>query len=278
MITPELPRAPISAPNAAAAATRSAETVGPSASASASAARTVAIMFEPVSPSGTGKTFSALTSSTLASSAAAAARKAPRRPAPSHASTGHQRPPSGSRAHQATSVPLSARSDGPSPLGGLRLRRLAAGVELELGDADRQVIDLAPECRPDRVADREIDLARDLADRQAVGDAQVHADPERAVGDGDAQAAGPLLDPAEDAVCPVAGEARDAVRPERHATHDVDDRAPRDERPPGDGWLRHRPSSTRPARRPGAPGVRGIVPPRSGPTGLDARFLNIPRF
>ena len=53
VITPELPRAPMSAPKLIAAAIRSA---GPPAapSASSSAAWTVASMFEPVSPSGTG--------------------------------------------------------------------------------------------------------------------------------------------------------------------------------------------------------------------------------
>ncbi len=53
VITPELPRAPISAPKLIAAATRSAGWPA-AASASSSAARTVANMFEPVSPSGTG--------------------------------------------------------------------------------------------------------------------------------------------------------------------------------------------------------------------------------
>ena len=53
VITPELPRAPISAPKLIAPAIRSAVTsVAPSAS--SSAAFTVANMFEPVSPSGTG--------------------------------------------------------------------------------------------------------------------------------------------------------------------------------------------------------------------------------
>ena len=52
-------------------------------SASSSATRTVASMFEPVSPSGTGKTLRALTSSTCASRFATAARNAATRPAPS---------------------------------------------------------------------------------------------------------------------------------------------------------------------------------------------------
>ena len=90
------------------------------------------------------------------------------------------------RRTHATSVPLSARSDGPR-LGGLRRgRRLAARMELELCDADRQSIDLAPERRPDRVSNREIHLSRDLRDRQAVGDAEVQPDRERPAGNGDA--------------------------------------------------------------------------------------------
>ncbi len=63
VITPELPRAPISAPKLIAAAIRSAGWPA-AASASSSATLTVAAMFEPVSPSGTGNTFRALTSST----------------------------------------------------------------------------------------------------------------------------------------------------------------------------------------------------------------------
>ena len=52
-MTPEFPRAPIRAPKLMAAAIRSAGWPA-AASASTSAARTVASMFEPVSPSGTG--------------------------------------------------------------------------------------------------------------------------------------------------------------------------------------------------------------------------------
>ena len=53
VMTPELPRAPMSAPKLMAAATRSAGCPA-TASASSRAALTVANMFEPVSPSGTG--------------------------------------------------------------------------------------------------------------------------------------------------------------------------------------------------------------------------------
>ena len=89
VITPELPRAPMSAPNDAAAATRSAGASAPTPSASMRAARTVASMFVPVSPSGTGNTFRALISST-------SPRGSRRRP---------ERPPGGPRRH---------RPDGPS--------------------------------------------------------------------------------------------------------------------------------------------------------------------
>ena len=53
VMTPELPRAPISAPKLIAAAIRSAGSPATD-SASSRAARTVAAMFDPVSPSGTG--------------------------------------------------------------------------------------------------------------------------------------------------------------------------------------------------------------------------------
>jgi hypothetical protein len=53
VMTPEFPRAPMRAPKLMAAATRSTDAVS-APSASASAARTVAAMFDPVSPSGTG--------------------------------------------------------------------------------------------------------------------------------------------------------------------------------------------------------------------------------
>ena len=71
-MTPELPRAPMSAPKLAAWATRSASASAPARSASSRAARTVASMLVPVSPSGTGKTLSELISSTFASRLATA--------------------------------------------------------------------------------------------------------------------------------------------------------------------------------------------------------------
>src|SRR5215212_1808125 len=204
-MTPEFPRAPISAPKAAAEATRSAETVGPSPSASASAARTVAIMFDPVSPSGTGKTLRALTSSTAASRPAAAARKAPRRPAPSHDLRAIRRPPS----EDVRPAVGEVRRAEARP--GWWLRRLAAGVDLEASDADRQRVDLASHRCADGVADGVVDLARHLGHREAVGHPQVQTDHEPPIGDRDTEAAGALLDPAEQPISPAAGESGDAV-------------------------------------------------------------------
>src|SRR3954468_12430882 len=170
VMTPEFPRAPMSAPNAAAAATRSADTVGPSASASASAARTVAIMFEPVSPSGTGKTLSAWISPTAASSEAAAARKAPRRPAPSHARRAISRDPS-----RDVRTALCELRGSERPCARARWRG-AAGMELEPGDTDREGFDVLPDGGSNGVPNRMVDLTRDFGDRQSVGDAQAHRD------------------------------------------------------------------------------------------------------
>ena len=44
---------------------------------------------------------------------------------------------------------------------------------------DRQLADLAAEGPSDRVADGRIDLARDLGDRDAVGDREIELDVER---------------------------------------------------------------------------------------------------
>ena len=193
----------------------------------------MAIMFEPVSPSGTGKTLSALTSSTCRLEAATAARKAPRRPAPSH----------DRRAIGPEDVrPAVGEVGRTGPVRGPRLRWLAAGMELEPRDADRQVVDLAPEAGADRVPDRQINLTGNFRNRQTMGDTEPQPDPELASGDRDAKATRPLLDPAEHAVDPVAGEPGDAIRAERHAPDDVDHGTARHERPTTDGLLRHRPS------------------------------------
>ena len=106
VITPELPRAPMSAPKLIAAAIRSAG--WPAApSASSRATRTVATMFEPVSPSGTGKTFRALISSTCASRLATAAAERRQQAGAVAASPGHR----------------PGDSDGIAGLGGVRHAR-----------------------------------------------------------------------------------------------------------------------------------------------------------
>ena len=82
-MTPELPRAPWSAPRLMAPAIVQAGSPA-TVSAPSSATCIVAAMFDPVSPSGTGNTLRALISSTCASRLATAARSASSRPDPSH--------------------------------------------------------------------------------------------------------------------------------------------------------------------------------------------------
>ena len=98
-----------------------------------------------------------------------------------------------------------------------------------------------------------------------------------AAGDGDAQAAGPLLDPAEHAIRPVAGEAGDAVRARasRRRTMSMTARRVTSARPPM-AWSGTVPPRSARRELPGAPGVRGIVPPRSGLTGSSALLSIIP--
>ena len=90
--------------------------------------------------------------------------------------------PSGATRHQAgLGIRRRPSRSRPCPTG---QRRPAAGgcggsppgCSSSRGDADRELVDLPPERGPDRVADRQIDLARDLGDRQPVGDAQAHPD------------------------------------------------------------------------------------------------------
>ena len=89
-----------------------------------------------------------------------------------------------------------------------------------------------------RVADRRIDLPRDLGDRDPVGDGQVELDVEAvAEVDGDPRLGQP--EPAEEPVERAAGEARDAVRAERRGPDEVDHGATRDERSAGSGLGRH---------------------------------------
>ena len=72
VMTPELPRAPIRAPVVIARQSSSFEKFEPSATMFSSTLLRVSDMFVPVSPSGTGKTFSLLTSSSFSASACAA--------------------------------------------------------------------------------------------------------------------------------------------------------------------------------------------------------------
>ena len=53
-----------------------------------------------------------------------------------------------------------------------------AGLVAEAVDVDREPGDVAAERVPERVADRRIDLAGDLGDRQAVGDGDREVDRE----------------------------------------------------------------------------------------------------
>ncbi len=150
-MTPELPRAPMSAPRLAAAATRSAGASRPTSSASSSAARTVATMFVPVSPSGTGNTFRALISSTCFSMLATALRNASSRPDPVQCWRAIRRRPSGDvRAARGEVVggdlERVARAAGPG-------ETQVEGGDPQTADVDRQAVDLAAERAADRVAD-----------------------------------------------------------------------------------------------------------------------------
>ena len=209
-------------------------------------------MFEPVSPSGTGKTLRALTSSTAASRPAAAARKAPSRPCAVARPAGHQ--PRPSCCGGITRRPSRCR---PGPTA--RARRLGRGAAARRPDGARgcatRIVSRSTS-RPSavRIAWRTAwsTCRATSAIGQAVGDAEVQPDRERPARDGDAQAAGPLLDPAEESVRPGAGEAGDAVRAERDAAHDVDHGTARHERPTADRTVRHRPSHPAPRAAPGS--------------------------
>ena len=139
--------------------------------------------------------------------------------------------------HQATSVPLPARSEvrGSCVAGAGWATGAWPGLVAEVPDADRDAVRLAAQRVHDRVAHRGLDLARDLGDRQAVGDVEVEVDRQRLAdlepqpGMGDAQ---PLQQPSQGA---AAGEARDAVRGQRRRAHQVADRAPGDQRSTGRG-------------------------------------------
>ena len=85
--------------------------------------------------------------------------------------------------HQATSVPLAARSDGPARrcrAGRSRAVRDAAELLVdEAADVDGDLVELATERVAQGPADGRLDLAGDLGDRDAVGDGEVEVDRER---------------------------------------------------------------------------------------------------
>jgi pyruvate/2-oxoglutarate dehydrogenase complex dihydrolipoamide acyltransferase (E2) component len=116
--------------------------------------------------------------------------------------------------------------------------RPATRAEAEAVDMDRQAADLAVERPPQRVADRRIDLAGDLRDRDPVGDRQIELDVERlAEVDGDPRMAEP--EPAEQPVERTGGEAGHPVRPERRGPHDIEHGPAGDERSTGGRLGRH---------------------------------------
>ena len=80
--------------------------------------------------------------------------------------------------HQATSVPLAARSSLRTPDLSDRSRGQIARLIAEAVDVDRQPRDLAAERPAERVANGRIDLPGDLGDRDAVGHGQVEIDGE----------------------------------------------------------------------------------------------------
>ena len=225
VITPELPRAPISAPKLAACATRSTSASGPARSASSSAARTVA---SHVRAGVAVRDREHVQRVDLVDVRLEAGDRAAER----RQEAGAVARPAG---HQATSVPLPARSEErgswlvPCSAGCGAL----AGIVTQAADADRDAVGFATQRVDERVANRRVDLARDLRDRQAVGDAQVQVDGQR-VADLQAQARGRDAEaPQQPADRATAREARHAVRGQRRASDEVADGAPGDQRSTG---------------------------------------------
>ena len=120
--------------------------------------------------------------------------------------------------HQATSVPLSARSRGPiAPGSGADGRRWRpARPEPEAVDVDGHPADLATERVADRVADGRIDLAGDLRDGHAERDGQVEVDVDR-VAEADRDARLGESEPLEQPLVRARREPGHAVRSERRA-------------------------------------------------------------
>src|SRR5215207_9784924 len=232
VMTPELPRAPMRAPKLMAAAMRSAGWPA-TASASSSAALTVATMFVPVSPSGTGNTLRPLISSVWASRLATAARNASSNPAPSQERRAISRAPSGDVRTTIGQVPDVHRRELDD-----RRRGQGRGLVAQAVDVDRQAVDLAFERVADPIADRRVDLARHLGDRHAVGDRQVELDLERG-SERHPQPARAEPQPLADAPQEPAAEPGHPVRAERRGPDDVDDRTARHKQATGNGFGGH---------------------------------------
>src|SRR6202051_1657701 len=155
-ITPLLPRAPISEPCAAAASPESTAPGAGASPASSTAERRVRYMFDPVSPSGTGKTLRSLISCWLASSHESAAVS------PARACS----PPiwrSGSRSTASSGAGLVADTVD------LRMNALDVHVHRDHGQAQGLL---------DGVAHRAHQVVRHLADTGAVFDDHVELDDE----------------------------------------------------------------------------------------------------
>ena len=142
--------------------------------------------------------------------------------------------------HQATSVPLSARSRGPTA--SVAAWMTVGGAPPGPNRRPSMWIVTRPTSRPSAcrsaVADRRIDLAGDLRDRDAEGDGQVELDVDRvAEMDGDARL-GESETP-EQALVRSRREPDDAVRAERRRADEVDDGLAGDERSAGLRFGRH---------------------------------------
>ena len=228
VMTPELPRAPMSAPKLAACATRSAS----------ASARPVGLLErrpdggQHVRPGVAVRDREHVERVDLVDvrlERRDGAPEAARKPAPSHERRGIRRRPSRSRRGRTG----RGRRGRVPPAG--RDAVLAA----EPADADRQPVGLAAERRQQRVAHRALDLAGDLGDRQAIGDRQVEVDRE--------------LSPARRGCPDGPGRRRSRSRPigpppanpetpydrEVAGADEVADGARRDEGPAGDGISGH---------------------------------------
>src|SRR3984957_5127706 len=208
-ITPLLPRAPMSDPCAAAARTESTAEGAGASPASSTADRSVRYMFEPVSPSGTGKTLRSLISCWFASSQESAAVRPLSTCSPPTSR-------SGSRSTDSSGAGLVAGTVA------LRMNALDVDVHCDHGQAEGLF---------HRVTHRAHQIVRDLADAGPVLRDDVELDDEPVGGDLD-------LDPAMD-VLPIeafgdpvgkaaGGHPDDAVALVGGMTHDRGDHTGRD--------------------------------------------------